>query len=118
MDNFCQITESLNSYQLISIVGGDSLDYSEQISFFKEDASAQNDDISFVIDVADGMEASLYSLLVDTVNALAFWITVGGIVIQSDADPVNLSHRPIFPIRKGRFILGRMICLLKQQLNL
>ena len=101
----------------ISVVG--ILDFPESLMFSGEVAAVESDDVHFSVEMTDGMEQAEGGLLVDTENAAAFWITVSGMELPSDngSRPV-VSSRVVFTPGKDRLNVGRMICLLKQQLNL
>ncbi len=93
---------------------------SDSISFFGlGDDAARNADMRFSVDVpADTAHAEL-SLDIDADRAAVFYITVSG-MIPFDSGRQSVDSMPCLDLGRSRERLsaGRMICLLKQQLNL
>ena len=92
---------------------------SATISFFEMTDANRNADMRFSVDVpADTAPADL-SLDIDTERAAVFYITVSG-MIPFDSGRQSVDSKPRLDLGRSRERLsaGRMICLLKQQLNL
>ena len=103
----------------ISIAVAAIRDASASISFFEMDDAARNADMRFSVDVpADTAPADL-SLDIDTERAAVFYITVSG-MLPLDSGHKSVDSKPGLDLGRSRERLsaGRMICLLKQQLNL
>ena len=103
----------------ISIAVAAIRDASVSISFFEMADAARNADMRFSVDVpADTAPADL-SLDIDTERAAVFHITVSG-MLPLDSGRKSVDSKPRLDLGRSRERLsaGRMICLLKQQLNL
>ena len=89
---------------------------SETISFFKEYDAEQNAGTRFSVEVSDDD----CGMVIDTERAASFGITVIGMEFPVDngLKSENSTSRPDWRIRRESLNAGRMICLLKQQLNL
>lgn len=103
----------------ISIVVPTIQNASDSISFFEVGDADQSTDMRFSVDVPIEMAPADFNLDIDADRAAVFYTTVIGMELPLDntyqsVDSMSLGLRR----SRERLGAGRMICLLKQQLNL
>jgi hypothetical protein len=97
-----------------------SFDASDSISFFELGDAEQTTDMHFSIDIPIKMAPADFNLDIDAERAAVFYTTVIGMEFPLDNMFQSVDSMPRLDLRRNRERLsaGRMICLLKQQLNL
>ena len=93
---------------------------SDSISFFEEYDADRNADTRFSVEVPADMDSDL-SLVIDTERAAVFHITVTGMKLRSENGQQSVDSMTRLDLRRSRersMSTGRMVCLLKQQLNI
>ncbi len=93
---------------------------SDSISLFEECEAERNADTSFSVEIPADIDLDL-SLVVDTERAAIFNITVNGMNLPLDNGHKSVDSMTRLDLRRSRersMSAGRMVCLLKQQLNL
>jgi hypothetical protein len=93
---------------------------SDSISFFAEYDADRNADTRFSVEIPADMDSDP-SLLIDTERAAVFHITVTGMKFRLDNGHKSVDAMTRLDLRRSRERLmsaGRMVCLLKQQLNI
>jgi hypothetical protein len=93
---------------------------SETISLFEVGGAGQSAEMRFSVAVPADMAPADIGLVIDAERAEVFYTTVSGTDFPHDSrqQPADTMSRPGFWRSRGRLSAGRMICLLKQQLNL
>ncbi len=103
----------------ISILGLTARDASDAITFFEDGDAGRSAEVYFSIEVPVDMEPAECGLAIDNERAAAFWITVIGMEFAVIKGSKCVNSMPLRNQRRyqERLSTGRMICLLKQQLN-
>lgn len=105
---------------VISISGLTVRNVPDFISFFEDCDIVRSTDMHFSIATSADLDLDDCGLVIDTERAVAFWITIIGMEFPADSSMKFENAMPRRGLRRSREHLssGRMICLLKQQLNL